>query len=260
MPKQFICFSPAKGYNSPNLIMTNSTSTSTTIPTLSTSRLSEFFLGVRSELPLLLGVFPFGMIYGVLALQAGLSPLMAQSMSWVVFAGSAQFMITQLVSNGVPVVVIILTAFVINLRHALYSASLAPYLKRLSPAWKLLLSYLLTDEAYGVAITRYDRDDTSPLKHWFFLGCGVTLWAAWQISTALGIFLGAQISSAWALDFALPLTFIALVVPMLKDRAGLAAAVTGGVVSILAFGLPFKLGIIAAAFIGIAVGLWSERK
>jgi 4-azaleucine resistance transporter AzlC len=225
-----------------------------------TSRINEFFWGARSELPLLLGVFPFGMIYGVLALQAGLSPLMAQNMSWVVFAGSAQFMITQLVSGGVPAVVIVLTAFVINLRHALYSASLAPYLKRLSPAWRLLIGYLLTDEAYGVSIARYNRSDGSPFKHWFFLGAGLMLWTAWQISTAFGIFLGAQLSSAWALDFALPLTFIALVVPMLKDRAGAAAALTGGIISMLAFGLPFKLGIIAAAFIGIAVGLWSERK
>ena len=214
----------------------------------------------RSELPLLLGVLPFGMIYGVLALQAGLSPLMAQNMSWIVFAGSAQFTITQLVSSSTPILVIILTSFVINLRHALYSASLAPYLKRLSLPWKLLLGYILTDEAYGVTITRYDNPDLSPFKHWFFLGAGLMLWTGWQISTGLGIFLGAQISSSWSLDFALPLTFIALVVPMLKDRAGVAAAVTGGLVSVVAFGLPFKLGIIAAAFIGIAVGLWSEHQ
>ena len=224
------------------------------------SRTREFLLGARSELPLLLGVLPFGMIYGVLALQAGLSPLMAQNMSWIVFAGSAQFTITQLVSSSTPILVIILTSFVINLRHALYSASLAPYLKRLSLPWKLLLGYILTDEAYGVTITRYDNPDLSPFKHWFFLGAGLMLWTGWQISTGLGIFLGAQISSSWSLDFALPLTFIALVVPMLKDRAGVAAAVTGGLVSVVAFGLPFKLGIIAAAFIGIAVGLWSEHQ
>ena len=224
------------------------------------SRVNEFFWGVRRELPLLLGVFPFGMIYGVLALQAGLPPSMAQGMSAIVFAGSAQFMITQLVTGGTPFVVIILTAFVINLRHALYSASIAPHLKPLSPLWKLLLGYLLTDEAYGMGITRYDLTDRSPLKHWFLLGAGVILWVGWQISTALGIFLGAQISDSWSLDFALPLTFIALVVPMLKDRAGLLAALAGGVVSILAFGLPFKLGIIVAAFVGIAAGLWSERK
>jgi 4-azaleucine resistance transporter AzlC len=224
------------------------------------SKLNEFFWGARSELPLLLGVVPFGMIYGVLALKAGLPPSTAQGMSSVVFAGSAQFMITQLLISGTPALVIILTAFVINLRHALYSASMAPYFKKLSPLWKIVLGYLLTDEAYGVGITRYDHSDDSPYKHWFILGAGLMLWVSWQISTACGIFLGAQISSSWSLDFALPLTFIALVVPMLKDRAGLAAALVGGIVSVFAFGLPYKLGIIVAAFAGIAIGLWSERK
>ena len=228
--------------------------------TQSSSRTSEFFWGVRSQLPLLLGVFPFGMIYGVLALQAGMSQVMAQDMSWVVFAGSAQFTIAQLISSGTPVLVIILTAFVVNLRHALYSASVAPHFKKLSLIWKLILGYLLTDEAYGIGITRYYKDDDSPLKHWFFFGGAFTLWFGWQISTACGIFLGAQISSAWSLDFALPLTFIALVVPMLKDRSGVLAALTGGLISILAFGLPYKLWIIVAALIGITVGLWSERK
>ncbi|NPV55119.1 MAG: AzlC family ABC transporter permease [Anaerolineae bacterium] len=200
------------------------------------------------------------MIYGVLALQAGLPPQMAQSMSTIVFAGSAQFLIAQLVGLGTPVTIIVLTTFVVNLRHALYSASMAPYFKPLSPLWKLLLGYLLTDEAYGVGITRYDQPDEAPYKHWFMLGAGLTLWTGWQISTAVGIFLGAQIPASWSLEFALPLTFIALVVPMIKDRPGLLAALAGGVVSVLAFGLPYKLGIIVAAVAGIAVGMWSERR
>lgn len=221
---------------------------------------TNFFYGVRSELPLLLGIFPFGMIYGFMALQAGLPPIMAQGMSSIVFAGASQLMITQLIANGTPMLIIILTAFVINLRHALYSASMAPHFKHLSPLWKLILGYLLTDEAYGMGITRYVQLSEDPFKHWFVFGAGFTLWAGWQISSACGIFLGAQISLDWALDFAIPLVFIALLIPMLKDRAGLAAAAAGGVVSVLAFGLPYKLGIMAAALIGILAGLWSERK
>ncbi len=230
------------------------------IGSTSRSRTNEFFYGMRSEMPLLLGVFPFGLIYGVMAIKAGLPPAMAQGMSSIVFAGASQLMITQLVSSGAPMLIIILTAFVVNLRHALYSASMAPYFKHLSPLWKVLLGYLLTDEAYGVGITRYVESSDEPFKHWFVFGAGLILWASWQISSACGIFLGAQISPAWSLDFALPLVFIALVIPMLKDRAGLAAAVAGGVVSVLAFGLPYKLGILIAALIGIIVGLWSERK
>src|SRR5664279_5530843 len=132
----------------------------------------EFWLGVREELPILLGVIPFGMIYGILALSAGLSPFDAQAMSSVVFAGSSQFMTAQLVSAATPGLVIILTGFVINLRHALYSASIAPYTKHLPFAWKAGLAYLLTDEAYAVSIIHYQREGELTYKHFFMLGAG----------------------------------------------------------------------------------------
>jgi predicted branched-subunit amino acid permease len=209
----------------------------------SVSRRAEFLAGVRAELPLLLGVVPFGMIYGTLARSVGLPVSMAQAMSTVVFAGSAQFVIAQLVGGGAPALVILITAFIVNVRHALYSASMAPYLKRLSWPWKGLLAYLLTDEAYAVAITRYIGAATGPYPHWFFLG--------------------AQLPAGGALEFALPLTFIALVMPALKDRASVAAAVTAGVAVILGGGLPLKLGLVAAALVGIASGVvveWAQKR
>src|SRR5512140_173767 len=115
----------------------------------------EFWLGVREELPILLGVIPFGMIYGVLALSAGLSPIDAQSMSWVVFAGSAQFLTAKLIGEATPILVIILTGFIVNLRHMLYSATIAPYTKHLPLRWKAALAYLLTDEAFVVSAINY---------------------------------------------------------------------------------------------------------
>ena len=224
----------------------------------------EFLSGIKAELPILLGVIPFGLIYGVLALDAGISAAASQGMSSIIFAGSAQFIFTQLYAGGAPVLVLIATGAVVNLRHALYSASIAPYMKHLPARWKWLLAYLLTDEAYAVAITHYrtsddlaDQDSIGN-KHWFTLGAGLALWTAWQLSTAAGIFLGAQIPASWSLDFAVALTFIALVVPALKDRADVAAAITAGVVSILAFGLPLKLGFLIAALSGILVGIWFE--
>ncbi|MBI5069586.1 MAG: AzlC family ABC transporter permease [Deltaproteobacteria bacterium] len=228
------------------------------------TRRGEFLAGCRDELPILLGVAPFGMIYGILALSAGLPPPAAQAMSSVVFAGSAQFITAQLIRDGAPGAVIVLTVFVVNLRHALYSASLAPYLRHLNGWWKALLAYLLTDEAYAVAVTRYARDgertDVSPWRHWYFLGAGLTLWASWQVSTAVGVFLGAVVPESWSLDFTLPLTFIALVFPALRDRAGVAAALTAGLVALLALGLPFKLGLIVAAAAGIAAGMFAEAR
>jgi len=233
-----------------------------TLP-VSPTRLEEFLCGCRDELPILLGVVPFGMIYGLFALHAGLSAFTAQAMSSVVFAGSAQLIATQLIRDSAPAAVVVLTIFIVNLRHAFYSASVAPYLRALDRRWKWLLAYLLTDEAYAVGASRYLRDsgkaEVSPFRHWYFLGAGLTLWTSWQASTAAGIFLGARAPQAWSLDFTLALTFIALVFPVLRDRSSAAAAVAAGVVAVAACGLPYKLGLLLAAVAGIASGLAVEE-
>jgi 4-azaleucine resistance transporter AzlC len=188
----------------------------------------QFWAGIQAEFPLLVGVFPFGMIYGALALNAGLSKSASQMMSSIVFAGSSQFVTTQLVHDSAPGFVIVLTIAVVNLRHILYSASLAPYLASVSMRWKTLLSYLLTDEAYAPTVIKYEREGVQPFSHWFLFGAGLALWSTWQVSTALGIFLGTAIPESWSLDFALPLTFIAMVVPVLKGRPYIAAALSAG--------------------------------
>jgi 4-azaleucine resistance transporter AzlC len=224
------------------------------------TRKGEFWHGVRDEVPILLGVIPFGLIFGALAINARLSSMAAQAMSSVIFAGSAQFIAAQLVGVGTSAVVIVMVIFVVNLRHALYSASVAPHIKHLGPAWKTLLAYLLTDEAYAVTITHYNRDGDASRKHWFYLGAGLTLWCSWQISTAVGIFIGAQMPQYWPIDFILPLTFIALVVPALRDRPSVAAAVVAGLVGLLAINFPLKTGLLLAAFIGILTGLAIEGK
>ena len=219
-----------------------------------------FWAGVRAEAPILIGVFPFGMIYGALALNAGLSKLTAQMMSSIVFAGSSQFVTAQLVHDSAPGVVIVLTIAVVNLRHMLYSASLAPYLASLSTPWKTLLSYLLTDEAYAPTIIHYEREGIQPFSHWFLFGAGLALWSTWQISTAVGVFFGTAIPASWSLDFALPLTFIAMVVPVLKNRPAIASALSAGVVALVAYSLPYRLGLIVAAVVGIVVGTFLENK
>jgi len=228
------------------------------------ARRREFLAGVKAELPILLGVSPFGMIYGVLALSAGLPATLAFAMSSVVFAGSAQFVGAQLMGTGAPGIVILVTTFIVNLRHVLYSASVAPYLKHLNTRWKCLLAYFLTDEVYAVAITRVAQSGAtrfgSPLLRWYFLGAGLAQWSAWQASTAVGIALGAQIPPGWALDFAIALTFIALMIPTLTDRPTAAAALSAGIVAVLTAAWPYKLGLVVAAVIGILVGLVTEVK
>jgi len=227
---------------------------------------TELLAGFKVELPIAVGVVPFGMIFGVLALAAGVPPLLALAMSAIVFAGSAQFIAVQLISAASPAVILLSTTLVVNLRHLLYSASLAPHLRHLSPAWRWLLAYLLTDEAYAVVAVHYqDKSQPATYKHYYFLSAGLTLWLAWQVSTAVGLFLGAQIPASWSLDFTLALTFIGIVVPTLLtkrglDRPNLAAALSAGLVAVLTFHWPYKLGLMAAALVGIGVGSWYGRQ
>lgn len=225
-----------------------------------TTRRSEFFAGIKDELPILMGTIPFGLIYGVSARSFGIPTALAQAMSVIVFAGSAQFVVIQLINASVPAGIILLTACIINLRHALYSASVAPYLKQRGPLWRLLLPYLLTDEAYAVTITHYQQPDANAPKHWYFLGAGLILWVTWQAGTAAGLLLGAHIPASWSLDFTLPLTFIALVIPAIKKRADAITAGAAGLIAVLAAHLPFNSGLLVATFLGIALGLLTETK
>jgi 4-azaleucine resistance transporter AzlC len=228
------------------------------------SRRQELWAGARAQGPLLLGVAPFGMAYGAYAIESGISASLAQAMSAIIFGGASQFVAVELLSTGVPGAVIVLTVGLVNLRHMLYAAALAPHLTSLSRGWRALLAYLLTDEAYAVGITRYDEPDVSPRKHWFLLGSGIALWACWQVTTAAGVFVGAAVPESWSLEFALPLTFIAIVVPALTDRPAIAAAAAAGIVATVAFRWPYGTGLVTAAVCGMAAGVaadlaWGER-
>lgn len=232
--------------------------------TCATAR-GEFLAGCRDEAPLLLGVAPFGMIYGIAALAAGVPAWLAQLASAVVFAGAAQLVIVQMLAAGAGFVPIALTSGLLNLRHVLYSASMAEYVRHLPRRWRLVLAYVLTDEAYAVAVLRYQRREAPAaeapdLRHWYFLGAGFTLWAGWQLSTAAGLLFGATIPAEWELDFAVPLTFIALLTLLLRERAGQAAALVAALGALAFAALPYKLGLVAAIVLGLAAGAWTVRR
>jgi len=218
-------------------------------------RARELLGGAAAVAPLLVGVAPFGVMYGALALRSGIAPGAAMAMSSLVFAGSAQFVLAQLAGAGAPALVLVTTVALVNLRHALYSASVAPALAHLPRRWKAVLAYLLTDEAYAAAIARLGPGSAPGAhRHWFLFGAGFTLWASWQVSTAAGVLLGASLPASLQLDFALPLTFIAIVVPMIRSRAALAAALVSAAVALAGAGWPHNLGLLAAAVCGIAAG------
>lgn len=227
---------------------------------------AEFCKGARDILPLIVGAIPFGLIFGTLAVSSGLSVGGTLAMSAIVFAGSAQFIAVGMVATKTAGWLVVLTTFVVNLRHLLYAASLLPYLKPLSQRWKALLGFLLTDESFAVAIRRYEGtgealSPQSHYKHWYYLGAALVMYGNWQFCTLLGVMVGQKLPNAagWGLDFAMSVTFIGMIVPYLKSRPMVAAVVVSGLVALVASPLPHKLGLMVAAIAGILTGLLSER-
>lgn len=219
---------------------------------------SDFGEGVRTVAPVLLGVVPFALVAGVAAASAGLSLLEAMGMSVIVFAGASQLAALDLLSQDAPLAVVVVTAAVINLRMMMYSASIAPHFRSVSARWKAVLSYLLTDQAYALSLTRYGEDDEIDRK-WFYLGIAATLWVVWQLGTLAGVLLGAGVPDSWGLEFAVPLVFLAVLVPALEDRASVVAGVVAAGVAIAGGGLPLNLGLLVAAAVGITVGMIFEE-
>jgi 4-azaleucine resistance transporter AzlC len=222
-----------------------------------------FWQGYRATLPMVVGVAPFGIVFGALAVSAGMSPLEALGMSIFVLAGSSQFVATQLIHDYAPTIIIVLTTFVINLRHFLYSASLATYLRPLSLPWKMLLGYIMVDEVYAPTIQRKQQGDLSPFElRWYYLGSGMCLVPIWFSTTVLGAWFGNQLSEdiTEKLGFTLPLIFTSIIVPSLVPRPALYAALSAGLAGIVLAPLDYKLGLIIAAGVGIIVGVLTEKQ
>lgn len=223
-------------------------------------RRSAFLAGLRASLPMLLGILPFGLVTGVALVASGIAPLAAVSMSLLVYAGAAMLAAAQLFGVATPVGVVVLTALFINLRFAMYSASMRPHLGHLPRRWKLLIGYLLTDNPYALAIVRFTEHPHQHAKGAYFLGAAAPVWLTWQLGVLGGVFAGTSLPTGWKLEFAAPLAFIAITVPLLRDRAMVAAALAAGATVVLAHPLPLHLGIAMAAVAGIAAGMLVEHQ
>ena len=223
---------------------------------------SEFLAGMKAIIPLVVGAIPFGIIFGALASTSGLSPAGTQGMSLFVFAGSSQFIAAGLIASGTSTIIIVLTTLVVNLRHMLYATTLAPHMQDLPPRWLLPLGFWLTDESFVVVIQRYQRLDQSPYKHWFYLGTAVLMYTNWQLCTFIGILAGQWIDNPmrWGLDFAMIVTFIGMLVPMVRTRPTLGAVLVSGAAALALRSLPHQLGLVTAALAGVAAGVLLERR
>jgi len=215
--------------------------------------------GGFASVSLLVGMVPWGIVAGVAMVSAGLTQAQAVAMSVLVFAGSAQLAVLPLLIIKAPLWVVLATTLVVNLRYVIYSAVLAPHFGHLSRPWRGLLSYITVDGVFALFAARFRPEDADPHKHWFFLGGSLVMWCGWQASTAIGVFAGAMIPKEWSLEFASTLGLIALVMPLLFDRAVVWGALAAGGVALAAAGLPLNLGLLAGIGAGVAVGLAVAR-
>ena len=222
-----------------------------------TSSTKAFAQGAWDTLPLIVAAAPFGMVFGALAIGAGLTPAQALGISLIVFAGSAQFIAATLIGAGAWFPAIIATVFVVNLRHLLYATSLMPQVQHVAQRWRIPMAFWLTDETFATVSNRLKRDPNLPHFRSYYLGSAVAMYLLWQVNTLVGIWAGAQIPDIanWGLDVAMVVAFVGIVVPMLVDRATLACAMTAGIAMLLTHDWPNQIGLFASALIAIAVGV-----
>ncbi len=231
-----------------------------------TTAKSWFWRGARDSLPFIFVAGPFGLLFGVLAAEAGLDLTMIFTFSMTVFAGSAQFAALQLLREDAPTLIILASALAVNLRVAMYSASLTPYLGG-APLWqRALAAYFTVDQSYSLSIVKFETEPamTVPQRMAYFFGTSALIAPLWYTATLVGAVMGSQIPDSWALDFALPIAFLAMIGPMLRTPAHIAAALVSIVVAILAVGIPYNLGLLvagdAAMMTGAQVELMLKRR
>ncbi|MBL0124736.1 MAG: AzlC family ABC transporter permease [Betaproteobacteria bacterium] len=220
---------------------------------------SAFIAGLRDQSPGIIGNMPFGLITGAAASAAGVDPWLALGMSIIVFAGASQLAAISLMAQHAPGGLVVLTVLIVNLRMMMYSAAMAPYFRHTPLARKWLFSYLLTDHAFALITTKFDKQRPPQQLDAYYFGATSTMWWVWQISVAIGIFAGAQVPAKWSLDFAIPLVFLSLVLPALLSRSHWAAAIAAATAAAFCAALPLRLGLIAGAVTGVMVGMLFER-
>ena len=215
------------------------------------SKLKIFLKGVIDVSPLMIPVVPFGLIFGVLAIEVGFTPLETMGMSLIIFGGASQIVLLQLFSGGASSLVIVSSVGAVNSRHLLYGAVVSEHLSDLKLIWKIIISYFLIDQAFARS-NEYFKKNKDENKYFHLVGGGATCWIIWQSTTFLGIILGAAIPEKLGLSFAIPLTFLALLINDFRKFVNVFVIIVSGLVATLGYNIiPFKAYVIVAALIGL---------
>ena len=225
-----------------------------------TTSKSYFWKGFRDGAPFIFVAIPFGTLFGVFATEAGLNLLQTMTLTATVFAGAAQFAALQLLQDQTPTAIILISALAVNLRMAMYSASLTPYLGA-APMWqRAFAAYLTVDQSYASSIIQFEKqpDMSVPQRMAYFVGSVTPITPLWILATYLGAVLGTRIPESWALDFALPITFLAMIGPMMRTLPHVVAALVAIVVSLFTVGVPYNLGLLIAGCAGMIAGAQAE--
>ena len=224
------------------------------------SKFKIFLKGIIDVSPLMIPVIPFGLIFGVLAIDVGFTPVQTMGMSLIVFGGASQIVLLQLFSGGASSLVIISSVGAVNSRHLLYGAVVSEHLSDLKLIWKIVISYFLIDQAFAIS-NQYFKKTKERNKYFHLVGGGATCWIIWQSTTLLGIILGSAIPEKLGLSFAVPLTFLALLVNDFRKFINVIVIFVSGLVATFGYNfIPFKAYIIVAALTGLFTAMILTRK
>ena len=222
---------------------------------------SAFWSGFRDCSPFILVVAPFGLLFGVVATEAGLNLLETMTMTFLVIAGAAQFTALALLEDQAPTIVVIIAALAVNLRMAMYSAALIPHLGKSPLGMRAIASYFMVDQTFAVSIKKYEQQPawSVPKKMAYFFGCASSIVPFWYSFTLIGALVGQSIPKEYSLDFAIPICFISITAPMMRSLPHLAAAIVSVLLAILLAWMPYNLWLLVAAIIAMMVGAQTER-
>lgn len=212
---------------------------------------------ISDSIPLFIPAIPFALVIGLAIVEAGIAPFVGWSSSWLIFGGAAQLTLITLLGSSAAAVAAITAALIVNARHLMYSAALAPVFQR-QPGWARWLGpYVLLDQVFALSALRLD--DEPRVFRTYYLAAGATFWILWQLTTALGLFIGPVVPEEWGLAFAVPILFLGLIVIGIDRYPKAVAAVVGAGVTYLFSGLPSRAGLLVGALVGIVAGTMAER-